>query len=193
MSTLVLFSLCYPSFGARGGRGSGSFGGGARSFSAPAAARSETTSGRSGSSSSTPSSRASYSPPVFRGYKYNRPGYSSTPILAGFAAGYTRTYITSSTFNNIHNNPNTYCNGVNVQCYKTSCQNAAAAWHSVMTQTTPRWPSCHAQTTSLGNATRQMTRSSSVWVANGHHLAMMMSRDSATNHTTVLAGSNCNW
>lgn len=111
---LLLLNLAHPSLEAVG-RGGG-FGGGTRSsFSAPAAARPTST-------FSAPTSRSGFGSSAFNGYRYSRPGFSSRPILIGLAAG----ALTAVALNSLNRNPNAYCNGVSIQCYKNSCQNALA-------------------------------------------------------------------
>lgn len=61
-------------------------------------------------------------PATFGGYRYSRPGFRTSPILIGLAAG----ALTATALSALNNNPNAYCNGVSIVCYKTVCQDALA-------------------------------------------------------------------
>jgi hypothetical protein len=110
---LLLINLINPSLEAAG-RGGGFSGGSRSSFSAPATARPANT-------FSAPAPRSSgFGSTSFRGYDYRRRGSLTSPILIGLAAG----LLTSSALNSLNRNPNAYCNGVSIQCYKNACQQA---------------------------------------------------------------------
>lgn len=106
LALIVISNLLYPCVEAFGGGGRAS----SRSstFSAarpPAAAARPSTATRS-----------------FGGYNYGRSGFSSRPILIGLGAG----ALTALALNSLNSNQRAYCNGRDVQCYKTPCQNALA-------------------------------------------------------------------
>lgn len=61
-------------------------------------------------------------PASFGGYNYARSGFRTRPILIGLAAG----VLTASALNALNTNPNAYCNGVSIQCYRQPCQEALA-------------------------------------------------------------------
>lgn len=118
---LLLVGLVNPSLEAAG-RGGG-FGGGSRSsYSAPAARPTSTFSAPTPPRTTPPRNSGFGSSTPFRGYSYSRPGSFTRPIVIGLAAG----ALTAVALNSLNSNPNAYCNGVSIQCYKGSCQKALA-------------------------------------------------------------------
>lgn len=53
---------------------------------------------------------------------YGRPGFRSTPFILPLALG--GGLLAGSTLAHLNRNPNAYCNGISVQCYKAACEDA---------------------------------------------------------------------
>lgn len=72
---------------------------------------------------STPPGRTFGSTPVAGGFTgYARPGFRSSPFILPLALG--GGLLAAGAVSHLNRNPNAYCNGVTVQCYKAACEDA---------------------------------------------------------------------
>eukprot|EP00878_Enallax_costatus_P001158 GHUV01001299.1.p1 GENE.GHUV01001299.1~~GHUV01001299.1.p1 ORF type:complete len:207 (+),score=15.83 GHUV01001299.1:277-897(+) len=123
LSLLAVFSLFHPCVdAARGGGGRASSR--PSSFAAPAASRPTST-------FAAPATRSGFGGSTFGGYNYARSGFRSRPILIGLGAG----ALTAVALSSLNSNPRAYCNGRDIQCYKTPCQNALAQCEATSNRT----------------------------------------------------------
>jgi hypothetical protein len=53
---------------------------------------------------------------------YGRPGFRSTPFILPLALG--SGLLAAGAISTLNRNPNAYCNGITVQCYKAACEDA---------------------------------------------------------------------
>ena len=71
----------------------------------------------------TPPGRTFGSTPLAGGFSaYGRPGFRSSPFILPLALG--GGLLAAGAVSNLNRNPNAYCNGQSVQCYKAACEDA---------------------------------------------------------------------
>lgn len=119
-----LFSAADDSHGrqllALGGRGGF---GGFRSSSRPTASRPAATPAYRPAAPAAPAGRTFGGTALPGGFSaYGRPGFRSTPFILPLALG--GGLLAASAVSSLNNNPNAYCNGVTVQCYRAACEDA---------------------------------------------------------------------